>query len=539
MKNIISILLLLGLFSCHRGFDHSDKMIFRYNESAGISSLDPAYTRNLENIWAANFLFNGLVEIDDSLNIKPAIASRWEIDSTGLTYRFYLRDDVFFHNDDAFANGEGRRVVAQDFVYSFNRILDPKNTSPGSWVFSAVKSENPFKALNDSVIEIYLEKEFPPFLGLLGMKYCSVVPHEAVEKYGDDFRQNPVGTGPFKFNFWIENTRLVLLKNENYFENDEDGNSLPYLDAVSVSFIPDKSAAYLDLLKGNFDFMSGLHSSYADELITPDGELAEIYQDDLYLQKHPFLKTDYFGFMLNDSLEPNNPWLNLDLRKAVNYGINREEIVRYMRNNISTPGTGGFIPKGMPGFDASIGYQYNPDSVRACLKRAGYGDGQKIPTLTLSTTSDYIDLCEFAQHQLGRFGINVKVDVLPASVHRELSARGELEFFRKSWLADYPDDENFMALFYSPNATPRGPNYMFFNDPGFDELYEAGLATTHPDERKILYRKMDSLVMSQAPVVPLYYDVVMRFVSKKVSGLDHNPMNVLDLRRVKIENTQP
>ena len=535
MQRLVLIVFFFAAISCQRGFDHSDKMIFRYNESAGISSLDPAYTRNLENMWAANSLFNGLIEIDDSLTIKPAIARRWEIDSTGTVYRFYLRDDVFFHDNESFENGKGRRVVAQDFVYSFGRILDRKLSSPGSWVFSAVDSENPFQAIGDSVVEIHLHKEFPPFLGLLGMKYCSVVPREAVEKYGDDFRQNPVGTGPFKFNFWIENTRLVLLKNENYFEKDDSGNPLPYLDAISVSFIPDKSAAYLDLIKGNFDFMSGLHSSYADELISPDGELAEIYRDDFYLQKHPFLKTDYFGFMISDSLMPDNPWLNLDLRKAVNYGINREQIVRYMRNNIANLGTGGFIPKGMPAYDANAGYSYNPDSVQACLERAGYGNGKKLPTLTLSTTSDYIDLCEFAQHQLSRFGFNVKVDVLPASVHRELSARGELQFFRKSWLADYPDDENFMALFYSPNAAPKGPNYMQFNDPDFDKLYEEALATTVPAERRILYKRMDSLVMSQAPVVPLYYDVVVRFVSKKVSGLDENPMNVLDLRKVKIE----
>ena len=535
MQRFVFIALLCVAFGCQRGFDHSDKMIFRYNESAGISSLDPAYTRNLENLWAANLLYNGLVEIDDSLNINPAIAKRWEIDSAGMVYRFFLRDDVFFHDSEAFEDGVGRRVVAQDFVYSFERILDPKVSSPGSWVFSAVASENPFQAIGDSVVEVYLHKEFPPFLGLLGMKYCSVIPREAIEKYGDDFRQNPVGTGPFKFNFWIENTRLVLLKNENYFEKDANGNALPYLDAVSVSFIPDKSAAYLDLIKGNFDFMSGLHSSYADELITPTGELAEIYRDDFYLQKHPFLKTDYFGFMINDSLLPNNPWQNLDLRKAVNYGINREQIVRYMRNNIPTPGTGGFIPKGMSAYDANVGYHYNPDSVIACLERAGYGNGKELPTLTLSTTSDYIDLCEFAQHQLSRFGFNVKVDVLPASVHRELSARGELEFFRKSWLADYPDDENFMALFYSPNASPKGPNYMHFNDARFDELYEKALATTVPRKRQVLYKEMDSLVMAQSPVIPLYYDVVIQFVSNKVSGLDKNPMNVLDLRRVRID----
>src|SRR5690606_15896579 len=164
---------------CQRAGDHADKMIFRYNESAGVSSLDPAYSRNLENIWVCNMLYNGLVEVDDSLNIKPSIAERWTIDSTGTVYRFYLRDDVFFHESEAFPNKQDRRVVASDFVYSFNRILDRKLSSPGSWVFGAVATENPFRAIGDSIVEIQLEKQFPPFLGLLGMKYCSVVPHEA------------------------------------------------------------------------------------------------------------------------------------------------------------------------------------------------------------------------------------------------------------------------------------------------------------------------------------------------------------------------
>jgi peptide/nickel transport system substrate-binding protein len=512
---------------------HSDKMIFRYNESAGITSLDPAYSRNLENIWACNMLYNGLVEIDDALRVQPSIAHRWEVDSTGTVYRFYLRDDVFFHDSEVFPEGKGRTVVAGDFVYSFDRIRSPAQSSPGSWVFGAVRPSNPFTAINDTTLEIVLEKPFPPFLSLLGMEYCSVVPSEAVAFYGDDFRSNPVGTGPFTFNFWIENTRLVVLKNDAYFETDSAGTQLPYLDAVSVSFVPDKSAAYLDLLKGNFDFMSGLHTSYKDELLTPNGELNPIYSDKLHLQRHPFLKTDYLGFMVDSAIAPNSPWMNRDVRRAVNYAVDRVSMVRYLRNNVYAPATGGFIPAGMPGFNPEAGYSYNPDSVRILLSRAGYPGGRGLPELHLSATSDYVDLCEYVQQQLGEFGIVVKVDVLPASVHNERTARGDLEFFRKSWLADYPDDENFMALFFSENAAPNGPNYTRFSSSRFDELYIRALAETDPVLRTRLYREMDSLVMQEAPLVPLYYDVVMRFVANGVSGLDKNPMNVLDLRRVK------
>lgn len=536
MQKIIYIAVLVLIFGgCGQPSRHPDKMIFRYNESAGISSLDPAYSRNLENLWACNMLFNGLVRIDDDLKIQPDIAKRWSVDSTGTQYRFTLRSDVYFHDSEVFPDHKGRAVAASDVVYSFERILDPATSSPGVWVFNYVSDNQPFTALNDSVVLIRLKKPFPPFLGLLGMKYCSVIPKEAIVKYGDDFRKNPVGTGPFKFNFWIENTRLVLLKNPHYFRRDPAGDALPYLDAVSVSFIPDKGAAFLDLLKGNFDFMSGLHSSYTDELLTPGGELNPMYADQLYLKRNPFLKTDYLGFFVGRSGEDEkDPWMDVNLRKAVNYAIDREAMVRYLRNNVYTPGTGGFIPKGMPGFDPDAGYHFRPDSVRVLLKRAGFPDGKGLPALELSTTSDYVDICEFVQHELSTFGIPVKVNVLPASVHRELAARGKLTFFRKSWLADYPDDENFMALFYSKNAAPNGPNYTHFSNATCDSLYLAALRTVDAERRVELYARMDSVMMANAPIVPLYYDVVMQFVNRKVSGLGNNPMNMLDLTHVKI-----
>ncbi len=526
--------LLILLSACQASETDESKMIFRYNESAGVSSLDPAFSRNLENLWVCNMLFNGLVEIDDQLDIKPAIAQSWTIDSTGTFYRFQLRDDIYFHDSEVFPAGKGRKVVAADVVYSFERVLSPELASPGSWVFAAAADSLPFRAIGDTVVEIRLSKAFPPFLGILGMKYCSIVPREAVDYYKDDFRKNPVGTGPFRFHFWIENTRLVLLPNDDYFERDEQGNKLPYIDAVSVSFIPDKGAAYLDFVKGNFDMISGLHSSYADELLTPTGELNPLYANDFKLEKHPFLNTDYLAFNVNPAAGEQGIWKNPDFRRAMSYAIDRRAMVRYLRNNVYTPGTGGFIPKGMPGFQPTVGYDFQPDSVRKILDRLGFPGGKGLPTIQLSTTTDYVDICEYVQHQLGNFGIPIKVDVLPASVHRERSARGDLIFFRKSWLADYPDDENFMALFYSANMVPNGPNYSQYSNPIFDKLYDRALATVEREDRIELYRQMDSIVMLTAPVMPLYYDEVVRILRKNVEGLDRNPLNVLDLRRVKL-----
>ena len=194
--------LFILITACKSGrFENDGRTVFRYNESAGITSLDPAFARDQANIWAVNQLFNGLVQLDNDLKVKPCIAKSWEISPNGLGYTFHLRNDVFFRPDEAFEGKSERKVVANDFVYSLNRLLDDKLASPGAWVLKQVEKENntySFIAPDDSTLIISLKAPFPPFLGLLSMQYCSVVPHEAVDKYGADFRKHPVGTGPFK-----------------------------------------------------------------------------------------------------------------------------------------------------------------------------------------------------------------------------------------------------------------------------------------------------------------------------------------------------
>jgi peptide/nickel transport system substrate-binding protein len=145
---------------------------------------------------------------------------------------------------------------------------------------------------------------------MLSMQYCSVVPKEVVEHYGPDFREHPIGTGPFRFAFWYENVALVFHKNPNYYLKDELGNSLPYLEAVKIDFVKDMSAEYQGLLQGKYDFMSGLHNAFKDELLDPNGNLSSAYSSQLYLQKTPFIKTDYLGFVVDPSLQSNKALLD-------------------------------------------------------------------------------------------------------------------------------------------------------------------------------------------------------------------------------------
>lgn len=544
MSKIIRLTVFLSLcisfLSCNKKDTNDDKMIFHYNESSGITSLDPAFASGQAAIWPCNLLYNGLVDLDDSLHVVPAIAKSWEISDNGLIYTFHLRTDVRFHNTDYITFSAGRHVTAQDFVYSFNRIVDPEVASPGSWIFQKVerdaKGKSSFIALNDSTLQIRLSEIQPPFLGVLAMKYCSVVPHEAVEKFGKDFARHPVGTGPFQMKMWEEGVKLVLRKNPNYFEFDEKGLRLPYLDAVAITFIVDKQSVFMEFMKGSLDFMSGIEACYKDALLTKQGELQTRYSDDIKLLTSPYLNTEYIGFLLKDD-GSDNPLLKKEVRQALNYGFDRHKMMRYLRNNIGYAGTSGFVPKGMSSFNEErvAGYDYNPQKAAALLAQAGYPNGKGLPPITISVSASYLDLCQYIQHELSQIGVTVKLDVEQAAQQRQMMRSYRLPAFRGSWICDYPDAENYLSLFYSKNLQPTGSNYTHYVNPKFDKLFEKSQTILDDDLRNDYYTQLDSMLMEDAPVMLLYYDKAIRFVRKNVEGMEPGPTNMLDLRRVRIK----
>lgn len=530
----------LMLFACTSKEDDTDRYnVFCYNESKGITTLDPAYARSLPLIWPMHQLYNGLVQLSDSLTVEPCIAHKWSKSDDGLVYRFYLRNDVFFHPSPAFEQERGRRVVAHDFVYSINRILNPQTASPGAWVFGMLNNDMPNNgciAVNDTILELHLKQPFPPFLGLLSMPYAYVVPKEAVDYYGADYRKHPVGTGPFYLKNWREGEGLVMRKNQNYFEFDQEGNRLPYLEAVSISFIVDKQSEFLSFLLGKIDFLSGIHASSKDELLTRSGQLNPKYRNRINMITGPYLNTEYLGFLVDSTIQTakDNPISNPLVRRAIAHGFDRERLVLYLRSNLAYPANAGFIPKGMPGFSEDFtGYSYDPLLAKQLLAQAGFANGEGLETITLSTTEDYVDICEFLQFQLAEIGIRIAIDVIPGGAYREMMANSKLLFFRGSWVADYADAENYLSLFNSANFSPSGPNYTHFSNYTYDSLYAYSQHQPYDSLRFLAYRAMDSLVMDSAPVVPMYYDKVVRFVSKDIEGLTHNPMNLLTLKRIK------
>ncbi len=523
----IYLLFLSSLFlvSCNKKKQfYNDKDVFRYNESANIQTLDPAFARNMAIIWPCTQLFNGLVQLNDSLLVQPDIAKSWKISNDGLQYEFTLRNDVYFHKHKNFGKDSTRIVTAHDFEYSFNRLLSSKLASPGTWIFQNV---NNFKAVNDSVFQMNLKTPFPAFLSLLSMKYASVVPKEITEDLTIDFRSNPIGTGPFKFKIWEENVKLVLRKNENYHEKDKNGNRLPYLESVAISFLPDKQSGFMQFIQGKIDMISGLDPSYKDELLQPNGNLQEKYQGKINMLSGPYLNTEYLGFNMNDALMS-----DIRIRQALNYGFDRTKLVAYLRNGMGNGKVNGMIPEGLLGFQSAKDLLYNPAKAKALITEAQRN--RKVPIkITLSTNNTYLDIAEYLQREWEKLGIKVTVDVMPPSTLRQAIATNKLSFFRGSWIADYPDAENYLSLFYSKNFTPNGPNYTHFKNKQFDNLYLKALQTVDENERIHLYKQMDAIIAQEVPVIILFYDKIARFTQKNVHNLQPNAMNSLNLKYVK------
>lgn len=532
---ILSFSLLLFL-SCGRT-NKNEQDIFRYNEVSGISSLDPAFAKSQSVIWATHQLYNTLVETDEELHIVPSLAKSWEISDDRLQIIFHLRTDVRFHDHPVFPNGKGRKMVAADVVYSFKRLMDKNTASPGAWIFNnRVDPVNGFIASDDSTFQINLLRPFVQILGVLSNVYCSVVPSEVVEKFGPDFRRNPCGTGPFQFKVWEEGQALVLTKNNHYFEKDSAGNQLPYINGVKVSFLESKAAEFMEFRQGRLHFINDIDPSFKDEVLSKKGELRESWKGKVQLNKHPYLNIEYLGILVDSSKDivKNSPLRLKAIRQAINYGFDRRKMMLYLRNSIGTAAESGFVPMGLPSFDTAVvkGYHYNPAKAAALLKQAGFKSVQDVPEIKLLTIPIYADLGSYIARQLQDIGLNVKVEIVQKSLLLTQTAKSEALFFRGSWIADYPDAENYLSVFYGKNPAP--PNYTRYKNPLFDALYEQSNKEPNDSIRYRLYQQMDQLLMNDAPVVPLWYDMVIHLVQPGVTGFQPNALNWLELRRVKL-----
>jgi oligopeptide transport system substrate-binding protein len=533
----------------------SSDNIFKYNEAQGIENLDPIMCSNYAAGWPLMQLTEGLVEYTQAMNLEPNLAASYKISEDGLTYTFIIRRGVFFHDNPCFTDGKGREMVASDFKYCFERVCDPRTKTRGAWLFrdrvkGALEYINSIKenynnvneisgvqAPDDTTLVITLTKPFAPFLSILTMPYAFVYPKEAVEHYKDNFGYNPVGTGPFKFVKWEVDRELEMTKNENYWKKNKAGLPDVFLDGIKVNFIKSSETAFLDFQQGKFDYYDP-SPEVLSQITDETGKLLPQYDFDLV--KQPWLNTVYLGIQLDKNVPGGKDNIlsdNKKLRQAINYAIDREKIINYVLKFRGKPGINGPIPPGMPGFNKDLkGYSFDKDKAKQLLSEAGYPDGKGLTLkLTVSNEDTQKLIGETVQAQLKDLGIDAQLDFMQASTLRSSQVGGEIAFWRGNWGADYFDPENFMALFYSKNHSPIGPNYTHYQNAAADSLYDLAMKLTDFNTRAKLYNEMEQVVLEDSPWVILYYNEIIYLKNRKVRDMYIDGLNTMILKRAKID----
>jgi ABC-type transport system substrate-binding protein len=467
-------------------------------------SLDPAFSTDIYSVTIIQQIFDGLVQFDQNLNVVPALASTWRVSADGRVYTFTLRKDARFHN--------GRSVTGHDFVYSFTRILDPRQNPSALSFFEKIQGAEAYrlgkttavsglKTPDPYTLEITLKEPFAPFLSVLAMKSSKVVPHEEVKRRGEDFSRHPVGTGPFRLESF-QPDQIVLTANADYFEG------APYLDRVVYSIYPGAQNERIveDFLAGRLEEAPFLKN--IQERISEKGRFQVV--------RKPSLSLQFYG--MNCAAKP---LTDPRIRQAIACAINQEEIVREAFGGQWVPAH-TILPPGMVGYTPENAvYTYDPDRARKLLASAGYGPSQRRLSLTLlsaSRSSAAQKELALITSDLAKLGIDLRVQYQTNWPAFEAALVGEdLQMYRYAWFADIPDPDNFLGILC---ASWSRYNFMHYHNSVVDRLLSQALRETDLLRRVNLYRQAERIVLAEAPIVPLIYLTFESTFQPYVKGLE-------------------
>lgn len=472
-------------------------------------TLDPALSTDIYAVTIIQQLFDGLVQFDKDLNIIPAIAKSWKISSDGLTYTFYLREGVKFHS--------GREVTSKDFVYSFTRIIDPKTKSPaasfldrvlGFKQFQEGKTHHVrgFRSTGKYVFEVILSEPYSPFLSILGMNKFKVLPKEEVEKSEIQFGRAPAGTGPFRIVSVEEGKRIILEANPDYFERR------PYLDKIIFEIF------HGDPLEHIF---KNFVESKLEETKVPFKEFRDPSKlKDFYIVRKPMLSLRFYGMQVKTK-----PFDNKKVRQAINLAVNKEQIDKEAFQGMDHI-TDRILPLGIPGSSpVKIPYPHNPKRAKELLSEAGYSGGKGVPPLQFWSAQK----AEMTQKELEVVKSNLAAVGLNLQVYtetnwkkfEEMMASYKTPMFRYAWYADFPDPDNFLGvLFHSKSKY----NYMAYQNPEVDRLLDRARTERGYLKRMEMYRKVEEIVLEDAPIVPTINHIFQQAYQPYVRGVEVNAL---------------
>jgi peptide/nickel transport system substrate-binding protein/oligopeptide transport system substrate-binding protein len=407
-------------------------------------------------------------------------------------------------------------VSADDFVYTFTRLLHPRTASPRAWLFARVQGAKEFlaetaerveglQALDAYTLQITLSQPYAPFLSILGMVQAQVVPREEVERFGSAFGRQPVGTGPFRFANWVAGEQITLEANEGYFEGR------PFLDRLHYRIIADRQKALAEFEQGALE-----------DTVLPDHQPTPLRGDARFkFFRKPLLTTLFLLLETRDG-----PLSNHKVRQALSYAINREAINSTIRQNRFVQAR-GILPLGMPGYNPDlVGYPYDLSRARQLLAEAGYPAGKGLPPLELWTstmTATALQEHEAIKRDLEHVGLKVELFTAENWKHYKTAVLGKRPgaMYRYAWFADFPDPDNFLfSLFHSQSRD----NYANYSNSAVDHLLEQARSEGDYLKRIELYRQTEALIMADAPVVNLVYYTFETLFQPYVQGVELNAL---------------
>jgi peptide/nickel transport system substrate-binding protein/oligopeptide transport system substrate-binding protein len=469
------------------------------------SSLDPANIVDLYGVAVANQIFDGLVSFDAHLNVVPALAQSWSASRDGLVWTFRLRKGVQFHN--------GREMSAEDIVYSLARLLDPAVGSRNSPLLENVKGADAFragttkvldglKAIDRYTVEVSLAEPFHPFISILGMAHTAIVPRDEVERPGRDFGTAPVGTGPFRFVRWVRGHEILLETNKQYF------GGRPALDRIR--FVIFAGATQSAILKA---FEQG---ELEESPLTPDRRQEFLETATYKVIRKPTLSLLLYGFNLERS-----PFQKREVRQAFNFAIDKVHLNQEVHGGLYVVAR-GILPPGMPGYSPDVqSYDYDPARAKTLTAEAGHPGGKDLAPVTLSTSAKSAEVraeSQIIQHGLAVIGVHADFQQFNDwPTFQGALEQGDVQLFRYSWYADYPDADNFLyPLFHSAGQR----NYFRYRNPAVDKLLDDARRKTDDLRRVKLYREAEQLILQDAPAVMLLHYTYENVFQPYVQGVE-------------------
>jgi oligopeptide transport system substrate-binding protein len=534
-------LVLIGILSlalgCSKEKNFNERELY-FVSPEKIVGFDPIHASDHYSGNEVGKVYEGLYEfhpLKRPYELMPNLAeSLPTVSKDGLTYTFKLKKGVLFHDSPVFKDGIGRELKADDVIYSIKRLADPKLQAKGWWLFDQKivglnewREENTpdeptkyetqvegLKKLDDYTLQIKLIKPFPQFLYALVMPYSFVVAKEAVDSFGKEFLNHPVGTGPFVLEKFEQSNQIVYHRNPKFRiklypsegeEGDENlglltdaGKRIPLVDKIVVNIVVESQPTWLSFQKGRTDVLEMKDSHLDQALIKGKALRPELRGKGVRLLSSPQLDVTFFAFNHEDALFKNN----LKLRQAMSLAYDREEA-----NKLFYEGTGfkahGVIPPGLGGFRKEFKnpyVEYDLEKAKKLLAEAGFPGGKGIPEITIQTRNETVarQQIELFAKSMEKIGIKVKVgmNTWPELINKVTKKQHQM--YTMAWGADYPDAENFLGLLYCPNQAP-GSNGSNYCNPEFDKLYEEAIVLQEGPERATLYEKLNEMVSIDVP----------------------------------------